>query len=207
MKKISAGILIILFFYFFGTNTYGETKIGNSDFLSQDNQQNLKNNPVSIPTTPKTILTSTQTKPSGPNPVMTQQLPSIPPLLTTKTNLPTLLPSIGKTAIPKSPMDLKPLDIKVPNYDQQLQQLIQSEQPPKVKKKKPLLDAILEEITNYGVFIILGLVAFILVYVVRREKVGEKAKPADEADEPGETSESSEGEVPKIKRDIWDEKF
>lgn len=206
MKKISAGIFVILFFSFFGTDSYGETKFSNSDFSSQDTQQNLKNNPIPIPTTPKTIPTSTQTVPSGPSPVITQQLPAIPPLVTTKTNLPTPIPSIDKTVILKGPIDLKPVNIKVPNYDQQLQQMMQGEQP-KVKKKKPLLNAILEEITNYGVFIILGLIAFILIYVVRKEKLEEKAKPTDEGAEPGEMSRSGEDEGPRIKRDIWDEKF
>jgi hypothetical protein len=206
MKKISAGIFVILFLSFFGAESYGETKFGNSDFLSQDTRPNLKNNPIPTPATPKIIPVSTQTKPSEPSPVMTQQPPSIPPLATTQTNLPSTIPPIGKTSTLKGPLDIKPVNIRAPNYDQQLQQMMQAEQP-KVKKKKPLFAAILEEITNYGVFIILGLVAYILIYIVRKDMAQEKAKPADEADEPGETSPSGENETPGTKRDIWDEKF
>lgn len=206
MKKISAGIFVILFYCLFGIDLYGETRFGNSDFLSQDTRPNLKNNPISTPATPKIIPVPTQTKPSEPSPVMTQQPPSIPPLATTQTVLPSTIPLIGKTGTLKSPLDVKPVNIRTPNYDQQLQQMMQAEQPI-VKKKKPLFAAILEEITNYGVFIILGLVAFILIYIVRKDMAQEKTKSADEADEPEETSPSGENETPGTKRDIWDEKF
>jgi len=202
MKKIYAGILVIFFLSFLRADSYGETKFSNSDLLIQDAGQDLKSNPVQIQKIPKVIPGSTQTVP----PVMIQQPPSIPDLATTPASLPAPIPPIDKTTALKGPLDVKPVNIKVPDYEQQLQQMLQAQQP-KVKKKKPLFNAILDEITNYGVFIILGLVAFILVYIVRKEKFDIKTQSTDGSDGSGDTSDTGEGEIPKEKRDIWDEKF
>ncbi len=66
----------------------------------------------------------------------------------------------------------------------------------KNKKKKNLINSILDEITKYGMFIVLGFVVFTVLIVLRMDKIQQKRLQS--------VHEKSEEET---KKDIWHEEF
>lgn len=100
----------------------------------------------------------------------------------------------------KGPADIKTPKIKVPTYEKQLKAMLESKEKAETKKRrKKLMDEILDEVANYGIWIILGLIAFILVYTLYKDKEIE-GKIAHEHEEMKQVG------MPE-KKDIWKDEF
>ena len=204
MKKTLAGFAFLLFFSLCSNMAAGE-KFGSpfsKDYLKQGSQRNLKSAvPAAqqIPTTDTSLPPPTQSEPApvtpspAINPSLTQQEILSSSIQAPKQAIPVPpAPIVGPTLF-KSPYDLKPPRIKVPDYEKRLQAALLAEYQAKIsKKKKSLIDSILEETSKYGLLIVLGLVILVMIYAMRKEGKEppyERPKPEDE------------------KKDIWHEEF
>ena len=112
------------------------------------------------------------------------------------------LPLIGPSATSlKSPSDIKKPKISVPNYESKYQAMLNAKAAAVVDRKKQmkLMDRLLEEIANYGIWIVLGLVAFIMVYTLWKEKEIDEKIAAEQ--------ENIKQVGAPEKKDIWKEGF
>jgi len=89
-----------------------------------------------------------------------------------------------------NPFKKKP---SVPRYEAAYRAALQREAEAK-RKKKSLLNAISEEITDYGLYFLLGIVLFLLIYALRKEPTKLSA-PKPEPAAPGQPE----------KKDIWED--
>lgn len=71
---------------------------------------------------------------------------------------------------PSSALDLKKTKITVPDFEKRFRDLMQAEQIAKTQKKKNLFESILDEVSRYGYLMVLGLVVFIVIVTLRKEK-------------------------------------
>lgn len=176
---------------------------------SFDSQQDFKNKipltpavPATLPTTPQ-VSSSFPQAPAGPS--VTYQdtsladqtvIPATPSVPASVQNPQAILPAFGGRASAPSVPVLKPPKITVPTtYEKQLQAMLASQAQARAQKKKTFYEAIYDEIMRYGLFIVLGFVALLVVYALRKDKEAEKIQSS-------ETSPEEEK-----KKDIWHEEF
>ena len=100
----------------------------------------------------------------------------------------------------KNIADIKKPKITVPDYEKKYRELFEAEQIKKGIKKKSLIDSILDEFVRYGILITLGLVVFIVIYTVKKDKDITPQAP------PPETPKEDEQKIEE-KKDIWKENF
>jgi len=96
--------------------------------------------------------------------------------------------------------DIKKPNITVPDFEKKYKEMFEEEQIKKQKKKKSLIDSILDEFVRYGILITLGLVIFIVIYTIKKDKDITPQAPPPEA--PKEEKRKIEE-----KKDIWKEDF
>ena len=163
------------------------------DALTQSNQQDLKQQIPSAPAMP-----ANPTPASAPAAMEETSVPKTP------SAIPASLPQMqtGTTpAIPQAqqniqvpvtheigPMTMPQAKITVPDYEKRFNEMF-LEQAKAAKKKKKLIDAIMDEVTKYGFYMILAFVVLLTVYALRKEEPGAPSgeKPPGEED----------------KKDIW----
>ncbi|HAJ57292.1 MAG TPA: hypothetical protein DCL35_05930 [Candidatus Omnitrophica bacterium] len=192
MRK-TALLLCLLFLYSGGLSAYADKFGGtfSTDYMTQDTKQNSKSitmQATSIPKTPVVQEVTTTTIPAAPlETTVTSPAVFIPQSPQVGAAMPIPLPTTS---------DIKQIKITVPDYEKKLQAMMQAKEAQALKKKKSLIDSILEEITRYGMVIVLLLVILVIFYALRKDKTTappqEPAKP--EAIEPA-------------KKTIWDDEF
>jgi len=101
----------------------------------------------------------------------------------------------------KNLIDIKPPDITVPNYEARYKAMLNAKAKAVSERKKhlKLIDRILEEVANYGIWIMLGLIAFVLIYTIYKEK--ETDQKIAEQQEQFEQKQAGE------KKDLWKDEF
>lgn len=168
-----------------------------------------KSQDIKTITAPSPVQTRSQIKIIEDNPsgITTQKHSDIPQLpeqdtsITTQVKTPVMpsMPQMSSVTL-KGPADIKTPKIKVPTYEKQLKAMLESKEKAETKKRrKKLMDEILDEVANYGIWIILGLIAFILVYTLYKDKEIE-GKIAHEHEEMKQVG------MPE-KKDIWKDEF
>ena len=100
----------------------------------------------------------------------------------------------------KNIADIKKLNITVPDSEKKYRELFEAEQIEKSKKRKSLIDSILDEFVRYGILITLGLVVFIVIYTIKKDK--DITPQAPQSETPKEDEQKIEE-----KKDIWKESF
>ncbi len=92
---------------------------------------------------------------------MTQKMPALPasPLGT-----PTATSNIDPNQNPFKPR------MRIPSYERAYLAALRHEAEER-RKKKSLINAVFDEITSYGLYILLGIVAFLVIYALRKEPV------------------------------------
>ncbi|QAT17512.1 hypothetical protein BU251_07175 [Candidatus Velamenicoccus archaeovorus] len=101
----------------------------------------------------------------------------------------------------KNLVDIKPPDITVPNYEARYKAMLNAKAKAISERKKhlKLIDRILEEVANYGIWLMLGLIAFVLIYTIYKEKETEQKIVAGQE----RLEQKEQGE----KKDIWQDEF
>ncbi len=132
--------------------------------------------------TTQTTPVPTTTLPTMPSLEMTQKMPAPP---ASPLDMPTATSNIDPNQDPFKPT------MRVSSYEAAYMAALRHEAEEK-KKKKSLMDAIFDDITSYGLYILLGIVAFLVIYALRKEPT-RPAPPKLEISPPG-TEE---------KKDIW----
>ena len=170
-----------------------------------ENSFDLKKNrpPSSVP-----LITQTIPLPANNNPGL--DTPTMPPTITQEPMTPPSLPTIQPTApLSSSPpiappmkniADIKKLNITVPDSEKKYRELFEAGQIEKGKKRKSLIDSILDEFVRYGILITLGLVVFIVIYTIKKDK--DITPQAPQSETPKEDEQKIEE-----KKDIWKESF
>ncbi len=174
-----------------------------TDYITQDE---ISKTPIKTPSTPSTIPAPAPAAASNP-----WQSPKAPTGvdLTPAVVAPAALPAsdlgapVGPAAMPemKTLSDIRPPDISVPNYEARYKAMLNAKAKAVAERKKhmKLIDRILEEIANYGIWIMLGLIVFVLVYTIYKEK--ETDQKIAEQQEQFEQKQVGE------KKDIWQDEF
>ncbi len=154
----------------------------------------------SIPTTPAlkttgsqpieqgistTQATTTMTLPATPSLSVPEMPQSLPPPSMPSFDTPTATSNIDPNQDPFKPK------MSIPSYEAAYMASLRREAEEK-RKKKSLMDAIFDEITTYGLYFLLGIVIFLVIYALRKEP--KKAAPQKLTTSPGD---------PEPKKDIW----
>ncbi len=181
------------------------TKFGgaSTDYITQDE---ISKTPIKTPSAPSTIPAPAPAAAS--NPWQSPKAPAggdLMPAVIAPAALPTsdLSVPVGPAAMPemKNLIDIKPPDITVPNYEARYKAMLNAKAKAVSERKKhlKLIDRILEEVANYGIWIMLGLIAFVLIYTIYKEK--ETDQKIAEQQEQFEQKQAGE------KKDLWKDEF
>lgn len=110
------------------------------------------------------------------------------------------IPTTGLGAM-KGPADIKKPKISVPSYQNKYDQTMKARMmaQAEMKKQMKLFDRIMNEIGNYGIWIIVGLVLFIIIYTIWKEKETD-SKMAQEEENIKQLGTAE-------KKDIWSDGF
>ncbi|MEK7849571.1 MAG: hypothetical protein AAB213_01930 [Candidatus Omnitrophota bacterium] len=173
-----------------------------NDYIQQTKQKDSKITPVSVQKIPETATSPVQQQTAvsntdwTPAPVQTQAI--TPPLYIPP--LPDISAPVPSLSSPKVPT-LTKTRITVPNFEEKYKKLLAAQAEAKRKKKKSLIDSILDEIVHYGFLIVLGLVILVVVYVLRKDK----ETPGTGFQMPQHPEKPQEQREPK--KDIWQDDF
>ncbi len=176
-----------LVFFFCGASVVSADKFGSglsNDYMTQDASVNLKRQPMSVPA--PTVTTS---------PVVQQQAPLATPTIAVPTvTLPASSTGATFPAAPSTPSIINTLKpkISVPNFEEQFRKLVRAQEEKLLKKKKTLIESITNEISNYGMLIVLALVILIVLYAIHKDK----------QTGPSQAEKAEEG-----KKTLWDDEF
>jgi hypothetical protein len=188
-------LIFIFFLIFIGVGTCAADKFGTSfsgDSMTQDTASGFGNQP-SIPQPPKiTVLPPSPATPPMPALITTT------PVTDPGASVP--LPSTSWVQNIKSlpsALDLKQLRIKTPEYEQRFQEMMRPGEEKAKAKKKTLFESILDEITRYGVYIVLGLVILTIFYALHKDKPPVAAPTAAQLQKAEDIK----------KKTIWDDEF
>ncbi|OIO36118.1 MAG: hypothetical protein AUJ74_03430 [Candidatus Omnitrophica bacterium CG1_02_44_16] len=91
--------------------------------------------------------------------------------------------------------------ITTPDFEEKYKKLFEAQAKTKHKKKKSLIDSILDEAIHYGLFIVLGLVILVVIYTLQKDK--ETLKTISRT--PQHPGQLTKGEEPK--KNIWQDDF
>ncbi len=81
-------------------------------------------------------------------------------------------------------------------YEKQLEKLLHPEEDVFIKKKKKFIESIMDEVSNYGMYIVLILVLLIILGVIHKDKEKAMERPIIV---------QKQGDIPK--KNLWDEDF
>jgi|GEM_PF-977942 len=170
-----------------------------NDYMTQSKQQDIKIAPVQVQKTQATI------PPSAPIQQQTAiQTQTIAPALdipqSSGISTQDIYIPASTLAAPKVPA-MTQTRISVPDFEERYKKLLAAQAEAKHKKKKSLIDSILDEIVHYGFLIVLGLVILVVVYALRKDK----KTPGTGFQMPQHPEKTSEHEKPK--KDIWQDEF
>jgi hypothetical protein len=176
-----------------------------SDYMTQSKQQDIKIAPVAVQKVPITVtspIQQTAASNADLTPATTIQARAIAPALDIPPSPGISTPDISMPApslvSPKAPA-LTQMRITVPDYEEKYKKLLAAQAEAKRKKKKSLIDSILDEIVRYGFLIVLGLVVLVVVYALRKDK-----------ETPGtgfQMPRHPEKPLDEPKKDIWQDEF
>jgi hypothetical protein len=209
MKRYERLAVLVFMLWSWGAPFAQAEKFGSlstDTMIQQDNRNEFPSSQSSLPSTAsvpgpsKTITAKT--------PWQTPQLPAgtemtapadVPAAVSTADmNLPAPATSMPQM---KNFADIRPPDITVPDYEAKFRASIEAKTKAVAERKKQmkLIDRILEEVANYGIWLILGLVAFILAYSIYKEKETDEKISAEQ--------ELQEQKIQGEKKDIWKDEF
>jgi|GEM_PF-5629752 len=175
MKKIATGIFILFFTLLFSPLLFGDKF---QDAFKETSQPIVK---TQLPSSP--VIKSTTE-----------------PLFSTPVTVPSTLPSRQMSNLINIKPLAKPLPSYAPNkYEQQYMDSLAAQAMQAARKKKNLIESIISEFSAYGLYLVLGLVAFVVIYTIRKEH----KKPSAPTTPFTETPLSSE----ENKKDIWSDEF
>lgn len=176
-----------LAFFLCGTAVASADKFGSgltTDYATQDTSAALKK-PLVTQTVPSTPSIQQQTTiPSAAIPAPGAGIPA-----PTATQVPSAF-----TAMPKTPsmLDMRKTDISVPNFEEQFRNLLKKQEEKILKKHKTFIESIINEVKNYGMYIVLALVILIVLYAIHKDK--HEPAPSEKLAEPE-------------KKSLWDDEF
>lgn len=186
MKKIFLGLILVLCLLLGApVSKAAQDKFGSNfqdDYLTKDANQDFKQTLQTTPVLPPVSQTIPPSLPTAqPNtPSLTSPEPIAPPL--------------------KNIADIKKLNISVPDFEKKYKELFEAEQIKKNKKKKNLMESILDEVIRYGILITLALVVFVVIYTIKKDRdLTPQAPPVETGKEKEQKTEE--------KKDIWKEDF
>jgi hypothetical protein len=217
MKKIITLLSVFLICDLVGPFFSCAEKIQNSfatDYLTQSRQQTLKRQIPNSPIIPSTSVQMPQENTMSETTTLPETTTAIPktsktaPPMTlapaTQTSMPqtTLAPvqqNLGSTPAvpPTASIGFNKINIKVPDYEKKLREMLRDQEIAKAKKKKTLIESIVDEITHYGFIFIMVFVVGLIIYALRKDK----------RTMPGPPIEKPVGLQPDEKKDIWSEEF
>lgn len=140
-------------------------------------------------------------------PIVKMQLPAAPAIKSTKEpqfNPPAITASTLPKKQPSNLLNFKPIPKALPTYtpnkyEQQYMDSLAAQAMQAAKKKKKLIESIISELSTYGLYIVLGLVAFVVIYTVRKEHRKPSAPTTPSPETPLSLDEN--------KKDIWSDEF
>jgi hypothetical protein len=176
MKKITTGIFILFFIFLFSPLLFGDKF---QDAFKESNQPIVKTQLPATPSAKPTTIQPIFSTPALPQSTMSSKKTS---------NLINIKP------LPKA------LPLYTPNkYEQQYLDSLAAQALEAAKKKKKLIEAIISELSAYGLYIVLGLVAFVVIYTIRKDH----KKPST----PTTPFTSIPSALDENKKDIWSDEF
>ncbi|MDD5137906.1 MAG: hypothetical protein WC409_00930 [Candidatus Omnitrophota bacterium] len=200
MKRYVPRVLAVMFLVWNMVTPFAEAaKFGgaSTDYITQDE---ISKAPIKAPAATTTPIPAPAPAAAS-NPWQTPKTPAViaPAALPTSD----LGAPVGPAAMPemKNLVDIKPPDITVPNYEARYKAMLNAKVKAVAERKKhmKLVDRILEEVANYGIWIMLGLIAFVLIYTIYKEKETEHKIAAGQE----QLEQKQMGE----KKDIWQDEF
>ena len=117
-------------------------------------------------------------------------------------SMPSIVMPAATLTTPQTP-SLKKTRITVPDYEERYMKLLAAQAEAKRKKKKSLIDSILDEIVRYGFLIVLGLVVLVVFYALRKDR----ETPGTGFQMPQHPEKSLKDEPEGPKKDIWHDEF
>lgn len=207
MKRYVPRVLAVMFLVWNTVTPFAEAaKFGgaSTDYITQDE---ISKAPIKAPAAATTPIPAPAPAQAS-NPWQAPKSPTgadLTPAVIAPAALPTsdLGAPVGPAAMPemKNLVDIKPPDITVPNYEARYKAMISAKVKAVAERKKhlKLVDRILEEVANYGIWIMLGLIAFVLIYTIYKEKETEQKIAAGQE----QLEQKQMGE----KKDIWQDEF
>lgn len=176
MKKLITGVFILFFVLLFSPFLFGDKF---QDSFKKNSQPAVK---IQLPTAP--VIKSTTEPQFTPLAIVPSTLPK-----KQSSNLINLKP------IPKA------LPSYTPNkYEQQYMDSLAAQAMQEAKKKKKFIESIISELSAYGLYIVLGLVAFVVIYTLRKEHRKPSAAPTTPLTE-------TPSDLEENKKDIWSDEF
>lgn len=196
MKKTALGVFLLLFLAAAAPAVFAE-KFQSSfsqDYLTQNNNQDLKQQMPSTTATP-TTPTPVSAQPAIEKIPMSIPAPVTAPTAQTPLATPTIIPLQKNMQAPvqKGFIDIVKPKITVPDYEKRYKEIFLAQAEKAAKKRKKLIESIMDEVTKYGIYLIFSFVILLILYVLRKEgPAGPTAgKPPIEED----------------RKDIWKEDF
>jgi len=207
MKKYATSIAVMFLAWNAMTLSAGAAKFGDAstDYVTQDK---ISKTPIKTPSAATSVPVPAPAPAASSNPWQTPKMPAstdLTPAVAVPAALPTsdLSAPVGPAAMPemKNLIDIKPPDITVPNYEARYKAMLNAKAKAISERKKhlKLIDRILEEVANYGIWLMLGLIAFVLIYTIYKEKETEQKIAAGQE----QLEQKEQGE----KKDIWQDEF
>lgn len=209
MNRYARFIVLAFFAWNVITPLVEAAKFGDAsmdDIVQQEKQRKFSQPQLKTPSTTPIPVPTITASPS--NPWQAPKTPACVDLTSTVIAPATITTSdisapAGPTVMPqmKSLIDIKKTDITVPSYESRYQAMIKAKLKAKAERKKQikLIDRIIDEVANYGIWFMLGLVAFVMIYTIYKEKETDK-KIAAEQEQLKQQQQSQ-------KKDIWTEGF
>lgn len=196
MKKAVSGVVLLLFFGAaapaFSTDKFQSSF--SQDYSIKNNKQELKQDLPSAPSVPAVAPSSIQPAAQETSVVVPESAPT-PPIESTA-SVPPVSPIQQKIQAPeqKGLIDIPKTRISVPDYEKQYREMFLSQAEKAARKRKKLIESIIDEVTKYGIYLIFGFVILLILYALRK----------------GEPAGGPTGDKPHFeddKKDIWKEDF
>ncbi|MFH0940314.1 MAG: hypothetical protein V1840_00470 [Candidatus Omnitrophota bacterium] len=164
--------------------------------MTQTKQQDIKITPVQVQKIPVTMTTTA--------PAMQTQaiVPALDIPLSPGIPTPGISTPAPTLVTPQTP-SLTKTRITVPDFEERYKKLLEAQAEAKRKKKKSLIDSVLDEIVRYGFLIVLGLVVLVVIYALRKDK----ETPGTGFQMPQHPEKPLKEEQEEPKKDIWQDDF
>lgn len=185
-----------------------------SDYLTQSRQQTMRKQIPSAPVIPSVSVQMPQESTMSETTALPETTTAMPG--TSKTAPPIIAAPTPQSSIPQTPLapvvqnlgqasaipptasiGFNKINIKVPDYEKKLKEMLEKEEIAKAKKKRTLVESIVDEVTHYGFIFIMIFVVGLIIYALRKDK----------RTTPGPAVEKPVGLQQEKRKDIWDDDF